>query len=200
METIDYTKLFEVGVRITLSSDFITRPYTSNSWEQDCINTQKKYGSLQITKVKPTGIYIEGIRAVWFLTISCINLYQLEPYRENPEILYAFADNQVKEGKKRNLSTALSLAFSWKDTKEGSSFWIAISTGKYPKCPESKEPVETQKETKQTTQNNNNHEIRLQKQKAAIVRGTRPKGSRVCSSKHKASIRSRQISYTACHC
>lgn len=199
METIDYKKIFDVGARITLSSDFISRTYTSDSWEQDCINVQKKYGSLKIKHIYPESILVEGTRNNWELTLHNINLYQLEPYRENLEILYAFANNQARENKKKNISTALSLAFSWKDTPEGSSFWIAISTGKYPKCPELKEPVETQKENKQTIQNNN-HEIRLQKQKAAIIRGARPEGSRICSSKHKASIRSRQISYTACHC
>lgn len=200
METIDYKKIFEVGAEITLSSGFLNRTYSSDSWEQDCINVQKKYGSLKIKHVYSGSILVEGTRSNWQLTIHNINLYQLEPYKENPEILYAFAKNQARENKKKNISTALSLAFSWKDTPEGSSFWISISTGKYPKCPEFKEPVETQKENQQTTQTNNNHEIRLQKQKATFVRGTRPKGSRICSSKHKASIRSRQISYTACHC
>ena len=199
MEILDYKKLFEVGEEITLSSDFISRTYSSTSWEQDCINVQKKCGSLKIKHVYSGSILVEGTRSNWQLTLHNINLYQLEPYKENSEILYAFANNQARENKKRNISTALSLAFSWKDTPEGSSFWIAISIGKYPKCPELKESVETQKENQQTTKNNN-HEIRLQKQKATIIRGTRPKGSRICSSKHKASIRSRQISYTACHC
>lgn len=200
MKNLDCTKLFDVGVRITLSSNFLSHTYTSDSWEQDCINTQIKQGSLEIINVNLYDIRIKGTIGNWTLGISDIYLYQLEPYRENLEILYAFANNQVREDKKRNISTALSLAFSWKDTPEGSSFWIAISTGKYPKCPEFKEPVETKKENQQTTQNNNNYEIRLQKQKALVVRGTRPEGNRICSSKHKASIRSGQISYTACHC
>ena len=201
METIDYKKLFEVGAEITLSSDFISRTYSSTSWEQDCINIQKKCGSLKIKHVYSGSILVEGTRSNWQLTLHNINLYQLEPYKENSEILYAFANNQARENKKRNISTALSLAFSWKDTPEGSGFWISISTGKYPKYPEFKEPIETSKENQQETiQNNNSHEIRLQKQKALVVRGTRPKGGRICSSKHKASIRSRQISYTACHC
>ena len=199
METIDYKKLFEVGEEITLSSDFISRTYSSTSWEQDCINVQKKRGSLKIKHVYSESILVEGTRSNWQLTLHNINLYQLEPYKEDPKILYAFPNNQARKNKKRNISTALGLAFSWKDTPEGSSFWIAISTGEYPKCPEFKEPVETQKENKQTTQNNN-HEIRLQKQKATIIRGTRPEGSRIRNSKHKASIRSGQISYTACHC
>ena len=199
METIDYKKLFEVGAEITLSSDFISRTYSSISWEQDCINVQKKCGSLKIKHVYSGSILVEGTRSNWQLTLHNINLYQLEPYRENPEILYAFANNQVLQGKKRNISTDINSAFIWKDTPEGSDFWIDVKKGKYFKCPELKESVETQKENQQTTQNNN-HEIRLQKQKATIIRGTRPKGSRICSSKHKASIRSRQISYTACHC
>lgn len=151
METIDYKKIFDVGERITLSSDFLSRTCTSNSWEQDCINVQKKCGSLRITKVKSTGIYIEGIRAVWFLTISCINLYQLEPYKENPEILYAFADNQSKQGNKRNVSFPLSMAFNWKLTPEGYSFWRKINNIDNNNS-KSEKSIEISKENQQTIQ------------------------------------------------
>ena len=41
MKELDCTQLFDVGERITLSSDFLSRTYTSDSWEQDCINVQK---------------------------------------------------------------------------------------------------------------------------------------------------------------
>ena len=201
MKEIDCTQLFDIGERITLSSDFLSRVYHSKSWEQDCINVQKKQGSLKIIDVGLTGVYVAGTKINWYLGIYNINLYQLEPYRENPEILYAFANNQVLQGKKRNISTDLNSAFIWRDTPEGSDFWIDVKKGKYPKYPESKKSIETLKENQQEIiQNNNSHEIRLQKQKALIVRGTRPEGNRICSSKHKASIRSGQISYTACHC
>ena len=201
MEILDYKKLFEVGEEITLSSDFISRIYSSTSWEQDCINVQKKCGSLKIKHVYSGSILVEGTRSNWQLTLHNINLYQLEPYRENPEILYAFANNQVLQGKKRNISIDLHSAFIWRDTPEGSDFWIDVKKGKHPEYPESKKSIETSKENQQETiQNNNSHEIRLQKQKALVVRGTRPEGNRICSSKHKASIRSGQISYTACHC
>ena len=193
METIDYKKLFEVGAEITLSSDFISRTYSSTSWEQDCINIQKKCGSLKIKHVYSGSILVEGTRSNWQLTLHNINLYQLEPYRENPEILYAFADNQARIRRRRNISCPLNTAFVWDISKEGDLFWKKIYENKKINNSEIKE-------SQQTIQNNNNHEIRLQKQKAIIVRGTRPKGSRICSSKHKASIRSRQISYTACHC
>ena len=199
MEAIDYKKLFEVGARITLSSDFLNRTYSSASWEQDCINVQKKCGSLKIKHVYPESILVEGTRNNWELILHNINLYQLEPYKENPEILYAFADNQSRQDKERNVSFPLSMAFSWKLTPEGYNFWRKINNNIDNNNSKSKKSIETSKENKQTTQNNN-HEIRLQKQKATIVRGTRPKGGRICSSKHKASIRSRQISYTACHC
>ena len=201
MKELDCTQLFDVGERITLSQDFLSRVYNLKSWEQDCINVQKKQGSLEIIEVVPTGVYVAGTKTNWYLGIYNINLYQLEPYRKNSEILYAFASNQVLQGKKRNISTDINSAFIWRDTPEGSDFWIDVKKGKYPKCSEFKKSIETPKENQQETiQNNNNHEIRLQKQKALVVRGTRPEGSRVCSSKHKASIRSRQISYTACHC
>ena len=201
MKELDYTKLFDVGEKVTLSSDFLSCVYHRNSWEQDCINTQKKQGLLEIIEVDYHNIKIKGITGDWYLGISNINLHELESYKEDHEILYAFANNQVLQGKKRNISTCLSSAFTWRDTPEGSDFWIAIEEGKHPEYPESKKPIETSKENQQETiQNNNNHEIRLQKQKALVVRGTRPEGNRVCSSKHKASIRSGQISYTACHC
>ena len=201
MKNLDCTKLFDVGEKITLSSDFLSHTYTSDSWEQDCINTQIKQGSLEIINVNLYDIRIKGIIGNWTLGISDIYLYQLEPYKDNYETLYAFANNQVLQGKKRNISIDLHSAFIWRDTPEGSDFWIDVKKGKHPEYPESKKSIETSKENQQETiQNNNSHEIRLQKQKALVVRGTRPEGNRVCSSKHKASIRSGQISYTACHC
>ena len=193
METIDYKKLFEIGARITLSSDFLSRTYTSTSWEQDCINVQTKCGSLKIKHVYPDSILVEGTRDNWILKLSNINLYQLESYKDNPKILYAFTDNQAQLRRKRNISCPLNVAFVWETSKEGDEFWRNIYENKKINSSETKE-------SQQTTQNNNNHEIRLQKQKALIVRGTRPEGNRICSSKHKASIRSGQISYTACHC
>ena len=199
METIDYKKLFEVGARITLSSDFLNRTYSSASWEQDCINVQKKCGSLKIKYVYSGSILVEGTRSNWQLTLHNINLYQLESYKEDPKILYAFADNQARQGKERNVSFPLSMAFNWKSTPEGYDFWRKINNNIDNDNSKSEKSIETPKENQQTTQNNN-HEIRLQKQKATIIRGTRPEGSRICSSKHKASIRSRQISHTACHC
>lgn len=200
MEKLDYTKLFDVGEKVTLSSDFLSHNYHRNSWEQDCINVQEKQGSLEIIEVDQYSIRVKGTIDGWYLGITNINLHGLEHYKENPEILYAFANNQVLQGKKRNISTPLMFAFTWYDTPEGEKFWLDITEGRYPEYPESKKSIETSKENQQTVQNNNNHEIRLQKQKALVVRGTRPEGSRICSSKHKASIRSRQISYTACHC
>ena len=200
MKEPDYTKLFDVGENISLSSDFLDRYYSPDSWEQDCINVQKKQGSLKIIEVGPTGVYVAGTKINWYLGIYNINLYQLEPYKENPEILYAFADNQAKQGKKRNVSFPLIMAFDWKFTPEGYDFWRKINNNIDNNNSKSKKPIETLKENQQETIQNNNYEIRLQKQKAIVIRGTRPKGSRVCSSKHKASIRSGQISYTACHC
>ena len=74
MENLDCRKLFDIGAKITLSSDFISRTYSSTSWEQDCINVQKKQGSLEILEVKPVGIYIAGTKVKWYLEISNINL------------------------------------------------------------------------------------------------------------------------------
>ena len=198
MENLDYTKLFDVGERVTLSSDFLDYYYSPDSWEQDCINAQTKYGSLKIKEVRQGNIKVEGIKSNWSLQLYCINLYQLEPYRDNHEVLYTFANNQAEQGRKRNVSHPLNKAFNWNNTPERYDFWEDIYTGKYPK---SKESIKTLNNNQQEiTQNNNNHEIRLQKQKASIIRSTRPEGSRIRSSEHKASIRSRQISYTACHC
>lgn len=199
MKEPDYTKLFDVGEKITLSSNFLSYHYGPTSWEQDCINVQKKQGSLEIIEVDRYNVEVKGITGNWYLGIYNINLYQLEPYKENPKILYAFANNQAKQGKKRNVSFPLSMAFNWKLTPEGYDFWRKINNNIDENGSKSKKSIETSKENQQTTQNNN-HEIRLQKQKAIIIRGTRPEGDRIRSSKHKASIRSRQISYTACHC
>ena len=199
---LDYRKLFDAGEKITLSPDFYNRIYADNSWQQDCINAQKKYGSLKIINVDQNYIEVKGIESTWALTLPNINLYQLEPYRENSEILYAFAKNQSNNLQTKNLSCPLSSAFNWMDSPEGFDFWVNIANGTKINSFEIKENKNSLNNNQQSIKNtqNNNHEIRLQKQKATIIRGTRPKGSRICSTKHKASIRSRQISYTACHC
>ena len=196
---LDYRKLFDIGEKITLSPDFYNHIYADNSWQQDCINAQKKSGSLKIIDVDQNYIEVKGIKSTWKLTISHINLYQLEPYKENSEILYAFAKNQYDNLKSKNLSRPLVSAFDWTNSPEGFDFWVNICNGNKINNSEIKENKNSLNNNQQPIKNSNNHEIRLQKQKATIIRGTRPKGSRICSTKHKASIRSRQISYTACH-
>ena len=197
---VDYKKLFDVGEKITLSPDFYNHIYADNSWQQDCINAQKKYGFLKIIDVDQNYIQVEGVKSTWALTLPNINLYQLEPYKENFEILYAFAKNQYDNLKSKNLSCSLVSAFDWTNSPEGFDFWLNIANGTKINSSEIKENNNSLNKNQQSIKNSNNHEIRLQKQKATIIRGTRPKGSRICSTKHKASIRSRQISYTACHC
>ena len=197
---LDYRKLFDVGEKITLSPDFYNHIYADNSWQQDCINAQKEYKLLKIISVDQNYIEVKGIKSTWTLTLSNINLYQLEPYKENSEILYAFAKNQYDNLKSKNLSCPLVSAFDWTNTPEGFDFWVNIANGTKINSSEIKENNNSLNNNQQSIKNSNNHEIRLQKQKATIIRGTRPKGSRICSTKHKASIRSRQISYTACHC
>lgn len=196
---LDYRKLFDVGEKITLSPDFYNHIYADNSWQQDCINAQKNSGSLKIISVEQNYIEVKGVKSTWALTLSNINLYQLEPYKENSEILYAFAKNQYDNLKSKNLSCPLVSAFDWTNTLEGFDFWVNIANGIKINSSEIKENNNSLNNNQQQIKNSNNHEIRLQKQKATIIRGTRPKGSRICSTKHKASIRSRQISYTACH-
>ena len=197
---VDYRKLFNIGEKITLSPNFYNHIYADNSWQQDCINAQKKYRFLKIIDVDQNYIQVEGVKSTWALTLPNINLYQLEPYKENLEILYAFAKNQSNHLHTKNLSCPLCSAFSWTDTPEGFDFWVNIANGTKINSSKIKENNNSLDENQQLIKNSNNHEIRLQKQKATIIRGTRPKGSRICSTKHKASIRSRQISYTACHC
>lgn len=197
---VDYKKLFDVGEKITLSPDFYNHIYADNSWQQDCINAQKKYGFLKIVGVEQNYIEVEGVKSTWALTLSNINLYQLEPYKENSEILYAFAKNQDNNLHSKNLSCPLVSAFDWTNSPEGFDFWVNIANGTKINSFEIKENNNSLNNNQQQIKNSNSHEIRLQKQKATIIRGTRPKGSRICSTKHKASIRSRQISYTACHC
>ena len=205
---LDYRKLFDVGEKITLSPDFYNHIYADNSWQQDCINAQKKYGFLKIVGVEQNYIEVEGVKSTWTLTLPNINLYQLESYKENLKILYAFAKNQYDNLKSKNLSCPLVSAFDWTNSPEGFDFWLNIAYGTKINSSEIKENNNSLNKNQQSIKNNNqqsiknsnNHEIRLQKQKATIIRGTRPKGSRICSTKHKASIRSRQISYTACYC
>ena len=219
---INFRKIFNVGEKITLSEDFLSGTYDSGTWYQDCVDTQKQDGSLTIEKVCSDYITVKATRGSWALNIQHINLHELEPYRGNTvyftALLYAFANNQDnnahKFGKKtnRNVSTRLTTAFPWSSTPEGYDFWKCISKGEAPdysklmwKEGEDISNQNQQETTQETTQNFNNknvsnHEIRLQKQKAVIIRGKRPEGSRICYSKYKASIRSGQISYTACHC
>ena len=213
---INYRKIFSVGEKITLSERFLSCIYDPGSWYLDCIDTQKRDGSLTIERVDSDYIRVKGTRGTWALDIHDINLYELEPYRGNTfyfaELLCAFANNQDKQAhrfgktRNRNVSTPLSSAFSWASTPEGYDFWKCVSKGEAPDYSKLKEKEtvsnQNQQETTQNINNKNvsNHEIRLQKQKAVIIRGKRPEGSRICYSKYKASIRSGQISYTACHC
>lgn len=126
---LDCRKLFDVGEKITLSPDFYNHIYADNSWQQDCINTQKNSGSLKIIKVEQNCIEVKGIKSTWALTLSNINLYQLEPYKENSEILYAFAKNQYDNLKSKNLSCPLVSAFDWTNSPKGFDFWVNIANG-----------------------------------------------------------------------
>lgn len=211
MAQIDYRALFEVGDKITLNQEFIKEysELSPSSWQQDCINTQKETGSLTVTSVESNCITIQGTRARWNLTLRSIEIYELTSYIDDIDLLRAFANNQSQQGYKRNLSVPLSSAFSWRRTREGYDFWSRIYRyrGVDPVSSawqEDKEDTSNQnkQEINQDTNNkiDNSHEIRLQKQKATIIRGKRPKGSRIRSSEHKAAVRSGQISYTPCHC
>ena len=220
MEYPDYRKPFDVGVEITLSRKFYKDVKSHELddldgcprlWTVDCINTQKEQGHLKIVEVKQNYIKVKGSGCNdWLLCLDYINLYHLERYRDNNEILYAFANNQAAQHHKRNLSELLQNAFTWKYTPEGADFWEDIFDGSYPIAfKKSDSPIKENKENtnkskqepiQEPIQNNNNHEIRLQKQKAVVIRGTRPKGSRICCSEHNITVRSGQISYKACHC
>ena len=218
---LDYRKLFDVGEEIRLSRKFFKNIKSHKLddsfgcprlWTVDCINTQEEQGHLKIVEVKQDYIKVKGSGYNdWLLCLDYINLYQLEPYRDNDkfDILYAFANNQAAQHHKRNLSVPLQNAFTWKYTPEGEDFWDKIFDGKKIDLKKSDSPIKENKENtnkskqepiQETIQNNNNHEIRLQKQKAVVIRGTRPKGSRICCSEHKVTVRSGQISYKACHC
>ena len=219
MEYPDYRKLFDVGVEITLSRKFYKDVKSHELddlngcprlWTVDCINTQEEQGHLKIVEVKQNYVKVKGSGCNdWLLCLDYINLYHLERYRDNNEILYAFANNQAAQHYKRNLSVPLQNAFTWKYTPEGEDFWDKIFDGKKIDFKKSDSPIKENKETtnksnqepiQETIQNNNNHEIRLQKQKAVVIRGTRPKGSRICCSEYNVTVRSGQISYKACHC
>ena len=217
MEYPDYRKLFDVGVEITLSRKFYKDVKSHELddlngcprlWTVDCINTQEEQGHLKIVDVRQNYIKVKA-KNTWMLFIDYINLYHLERYRDNNEILYAFANNQAAQRHKRNLSVPLSNAFTWKHTPEGADFWVNVLAGKKIDLKKSDSPIKENKENtnkskqeqiQEPIQNNNNHEIRLQKQKAVVIRGTRPKGSRIRCSEHKVTVRSGQISYKACHC
>ena len=217
MEYLDYRKLFDVGESIRLSKKFFKKVESHELddlngcpplWVVDCINTQEEQGHLKIVDVRQNYIKVKA-KNTWMLFIDYINLYHLERYRDNNEILYAFANNQADQHHKRNLSVPLSNAFTWKYTPEGADFWEDIFSGSYIASKKSDSPIKENKETtnkskqepiQEPIQNNNNHEIRLQKQKAIVIRGTRPEGSRICCSEHKVTVRSGQISYKACHC
>ena len=222
MEHLDYRKLFDVGAEITLSRKFYKDVEREEKecmmgclpWKEECIKMQRAQGHLKVVEVNKNYIKVKGCGYNdWMLCIDYINLHQLEPYRDNDnfDILYAFANNQAAQHYKRNLSVPLENAFSWKCTPEGADYWGKVFDGKKIvfKKSDSHIPIKENKETtnkskqepiQETIQNNNNHEIRLQKQKAVVIRGTRPKGNRICCSEHKVTIRSRQISYKACHC
>lgn len=196
MAHIDYRKVFDIGAKVTLSQrivDNFNGKYTFvPAWETDCMVAQNSEDGLVVTHVYDEFIIVKGASEDYIVTINDLNLNQLEKYIDKPEILYAFADNQARCGKLRNICQELNTAFRWIETPEGEGFWGDILLGR-------EVEYTNEKESQQTNQNTNNHEIRLQKQKSLISHGGRPEGTRVRSTKHKASIRSRQISNTACH-
>ena len=196
MAHIDCRKVFDVGAKVTIAKrivDNFNQDYTfAPAWEKDCIGAQNSEDGLVVTHVYDEFIVVKGESGNNLVTIASLNLNQLEKYIDKPEILYAFADNQARLGKLRNICEELDTAFRWIETPEGEGFWGDILLGREVEYP-------NKKESQQTNQNTNNHKIRLQKQKSLVSHGGRPEGTRVRSTKHKASIRSRQISHTACH-
>lgn len=196
MPHIDCRKVFDIGAKVTLSQRIVDN-FNPNyifipACEKDCMDAQNSEDGLIVTHVYDEFIVVKAESEHHIITITTLNLHQLEKYIDKPEILYAFADNQARRGKLRNICEDLDTAFPWSRTPEGEEFWCSIRNGEKVEYP-------SIKESQQTNQNTNNHEIRLQKQKSLISHGGRPEGTRVRSTKHKASIRSRQISNTACH-
>ena len=196
MAHIDCRKVFDVGAKVTIAKrivDNFNQDYTlAPAWEKDCIGAQNSEDGLVVTDVYDDFIVVKGESGHNLVTIASLNLNQLEEYIYKPEILYAFADNQARSGKLRNICEDIDTAFPWSRTPEGEEFWCSIRNVEKVEYPNIKE-------SQQTNQNTSNHEIRLQKQKSLVFHGGRPEGTRVRSTKHKASIRSRQISNTACH-
>lgn len=196
MAHIDCRKVFDVGAKVTLSQRIVDN-FNPNyifipAWEKDCMDAQNSEGGLIVTHVYDEFIVVKAESEHHIITITTLNINQLEKYIDKPEILYAFADNQARRGKLRNICEDLNTAFRWIETPEGEGFWRGILLGL-------EVEYQNKKESQQTNQNTNKHEIRLQKQKSIVFHGGRPEGTRVRSTKHKASIRSRQISNTACH-
>ena len=163
MAHIDCRKVFDVGAKVTLSQrivdNFNPKYIFAPAWEKDCIDAQNSEDGLVVTHVYDEFIVVKGASEHHIVAIASLNLNQLEKYIYRPEILYAFADNQDRRGKLRNICEDLSTAFRWIETPEGEGFWGDILLGREVEYPNIKE-------SQQTNQNTNNHEIRLQKQKS----------------------------------
>ena len=195
MAHIDYRKVFDIGAKVTLAERIVNNVKTNPRaplWQKDCFDAQNSKEGLVIRNVGEDFVQVQSKFYSWTICIGDLNIRQLRQYIDIPEILYAFAENQAIRNKPRNICEDLDTAFLWRKTPEGEGFWSSIYNG-------IKVEYQNKKESQQTNQNTNNHEIRLQKQKSLIHHGGRPEGTRVRSTKHKASIRSRQISNTACH-
>ena len=195
MANIDYRKVFDIGAKVTLAEHIVDNVRINPRaplWQKDCFNAQNSKEGLVIRNVGEDFVQVQSKFSIWTLGIGDLNLRQLRQYIDKPEILYAFAENQATRSKPRNICEDLDTAFLWRKTPEGEGFWSSVYEGGKVEYP-------NKKESQQTNQNTNNHEIRLQKQKSLVSHGGRPEGTRVRSTKHKASIRSRQISNTACH-
>ena len=139
MENLDCRKLFDIGAKIHLSSEFI-EDGKINSLREDCINIQEKQGFLKVVDVTKDNVIVKGTTKNHYLRLSDIKLYQLGTCDNKYEILYAFANNQKMQGFLRNLSTPLYSAFNWKITPEKEDFWTDISRGikrDYPNIKES---------------------------------------------------------------
>ena len=76
MENLDCRKLFDIGAKIHLSSEFI-EDGKINSLREDCINIQEKQGFLKVVDVTKDNVIVKGTTKNHYLRLSDIKLYQL---------------------------------------------------------------------------------------------------------------------------
>lgn len=214
--TVDLTKLFSVGQEVILLQEYID---TLEESRRKILMVRNRFGT--IYKLFSNYMVLEFGSITITAELKDVFLGDISHLRNHPHILYRLLDCQEEQNNPRDLlvfieensADANNGGFDWTKTSEGINIWsdimdsdINLDTIKYDVLTHNLYIEDSPKDNNPSIITNipnnsfkpNQHEIRLQKPHSVIIRGTVPKGNRVCTRKHQVAVCSRHLSYSAC--